>query len=165
MKLGPIILFLSCTPMLLCAQAVSDVSTLEKRTATLDLARTLLTTKSFNDTSEEIARKNPFNPGRAIAQNEQVAVGPVVESVVAVEDRDRLSALAASVTPTGTMQLGGTPYLLFGQKKFKEGDRMPISFQGATYEVQISAIERSSFTLRLNKEEITRPIKPVANKP
>jgi hypothetical protein len=164
MKPRRLLMALVIFPALALGQTASDLSTLEKRTASLDLARSLLTTKSFNDSAEEINRKNPFNPQRAVVQHIDDVPTPTAETPVTIADRDRLVGMAEGVTPTGTMQLGDTAYLLFGQKKFKEGDSMPISFQGATYEVQISAIERTNFTLRYNNEEIIRPIKS-SNKP
>lgn len=134
-----------------------DISTPQKRMASLDLARELLTTQSTIESPEQLEGKNPFNP-KPLAP----AVGTaVVPTVVVVADRDRLLYLAAQVAPSGSIQLGGTPILLFGQKRLKVGDSIPIVFQGATYALQISAIERTTFTLRLNSEEITRPIKPV----
>jgi hypothetical protein len=133
-----------------------------KRMETLDLARKLLTTSSIHLDAETVAGKNPFNP-QAAALVEQPAAAPA--AVVMTADRDLLVMLAPSISPSGAVRLGDTSILLFGQKKFKVGDVLPIVFQGVTYELVIAAIEQTNFTLRLNKEEITRPIKPTANTP
>lgn len=136
-----------------------EISTPQKRMASLDLARTLLTTQSTIETAERLEGQNPFNPKPTTSE---VATSPEASVVaVAVADRDRLAILAPMVTPTGSVQLGGKGMLLFGQKRLKVGDVVPIVFQDSTYELQISAIDRTTFTLRLNNEEITRPIKPV----
>lgn len=145
-------------------QPVSDILPPQKRAASLDLARALLTTKPIEISADEIAQKNPFNPIKPVVDTE-VAVKPSTSVSEALGERDLLQRLAATVTPSGTMQLGDQFLLLFGQKKLKVGDRLPIVFQGATYELQVSAIERTSFSLRINNAEITRPIKPVINKP
>ena len=34
-----------------------------------------------------------------------------------------------------------------------------ITFEGTEYTVEVTAIENNNFTLRLNREEFTRPIK------
>jgi len=147
-------------PLALVAQASSDISSPQKRMETLDLARSLLTTKRDDLSGDDIAQKDPFNPKQP---DNEIEKAPTVK-VVGMADRDILAAVAVSVVPSGTIKLGDTQLLLFGQKKLKVGDAVPIVFQGTTYELQITGIERTSYTLRLNKEEITRPIKPV-NKP
>lgn len=148
----------------LYGEPASDILPPQKRTASLDLARALLTTKPVEISTDEIAQKNPFNPIKPIVESESVA-RPSATHGDALSERDLLQRLAVTVTPSGTMQLGDQLILLFGQKKLKVGDRLPIVFQGATYELQISAIERTSFSLRINNAEITRPIKPVVTKP
>jgi hypothetical protein len=139
-----------------------DISTPQKRAEVLELARNLLTSKPIQVDVLLVSEKNPFNP-QALA----AAVGEAKESIgpVAMTDRDLLIAMAASISPSGSMRLGDTPILLFGQKKFKVGDALTIVFQGVTRELVITSIEPTSFTLRLKNEEITRPIKPSANKP
>jgi hypothetical protein len=139
-----------------------DVSTLQKRTDTLDLARKLLTSQPILVDKNELLAKNPFNPQAVVpaAETSENLVSPTV-----VVDRELLMSLATLVIPTGAVRLGDKSILLFGQKKLKEGDTLPIVFQGVTHELVIIAIEQTNFTLRLNNEEITRPIKPSAKKP
>jgi len=74
-------------------------------------------------------------------------------------DRDRLAAIAATLKPNGYFVMGGEPVLLFGQKRVKAGSPMTITFEGSEYTIEIVAVDRTSFTLRLNREEYTRPIK------
>lgn len=151
---------LALAPLGLVGQTASDIPPPQKRTVTLELARSFLTAKPIDISAEEVARKDPFNPRQPSSEISPPEEAAVVKTV-GMADRDILTNLAKSVTPSGTMQLGDTPILLFGQKKLKVGDSIPIVFQGTTYEVYIGGIERTSFTLRLNKEEIIRPIKPV----
>jgi hypothetical protein len=129
----------------------------------INTVKGLLTTTVVDDSGDDLLAKNPFNPMKPVeagpVEHEAAAPSPVGN------DREKLQKIADGITPSGTMQLGDESILLFGQKKFKVGDTLPIIFEGNSYELQISSIERISFTLRLNNEEITRPIKPVANKP
>lgn len=139
--------------------SAQDVASPQKRMASLDLARTLLTTRVLDQTGEVLDQKNPFNPIRTV-RREATDVAVIKNS-----DRDILVMAAAQINPSGTAQLGNTAILLFGQKKLKVGDTIPFVFQGIAYELVVSVIDRTFFSLRLNDEEITRPIKPVVSKP
>jgi len=75
-------------------------------------------------------------------------------------DREVLAAIATRIVPSGVMQLNDQPVLLLREKKLKVGDYLTITFEGADYMVELAAISHSSFTLRLNKEEITQPLNP-----
>jgi hypothetical protein len=130
------------------------------------LARTLLKITP-NDVSEEsLAARNPFDPLPPVIPGNEVDVQPpqAVTRVV-LSDRDLLKKLAESVTPSGMMQLGDRAILLVGKKKLKVGDRLSVNNDGAAYELEVSAIDRTNFTLRLKNEEITRPIKALIKKP
>jgi hypothetical protein len=105
--------------------------------------------------------KNPFVGPVATVTTE---AGPRETAPAAVSDRQLLQSIAPLVNPSGTMMLGGESILLFGQKRIKVGDPLSISFDGRPYELVISNIQSTSFTLRLRGEEITRSIKP-ANRP
>jgi hypothetical protein len=75
-------------------------------------------------------------------------------------DREVLTAIAPYIVPSGVVQVGDSPILLLREKKLKVGDYLTITFEGTDYMIELAAINRSSFTLRLNKEEITQPINP-----
>jgi hypothetical protein len=74
-------------------------------------------------------------------------------------DRDLLQAIAQSLKPSGYIVLGGVPSLSFGQKRVKAGGVLTITFEGNQYTLEITSIDRTNFTLRLNREEFTRTIK------
>jgi hypothetical protein len=74
-------------------------------------------------------------------------------------DRELLQAIAASLKPGGSMVIGGQPTLLFGQKRVKAGGVLTITFEGNQYTLEVVTIDRTNFTLRLNREEFTRSIK------
>lgn len=146
-------------------QAKVDIVSPQVRMNSINRIKTLLTTKVIEDSPEDLAKSNPFNPLQPVDPVAAVEPTAALTSMGPGGDQEKLQKIANGVIPTGTMKLGDTPILLFGQKKFKVGDTLPIIFEGASYELHITAIERISFTLRLNNEEITRPIKPVATKP
>jgi hypothetical protein len=68
--------------------------------------------------------------------------------------------IASTIAPSGMMMFGGRPLLMLREKKLRIGDSLKLNFDGFDYIVVITAIDPTSFRLRLNHEEITRPIKP-----
>ena len=166
MKLPAILFIVIIAPLGLLADPVSDILPPQKRGETLSLARKLLTAKSFDSSEEALASMNPFNPVQPSEPNVEAEKGPVESvSTVVVSDRDLLKKIAGEVLPSGMMQLGERTFLLIGKKRFKVGDRMAVNSDGIAYELELSAIDRTSFTLRLKNEEITRPIKAPVQKP
>lgn len=76
-------------------------------------------------------------------------------------DRQILEVLAAQLTPTGMIQFGDTPRLVMGSKRFEVGTRFTVTYNNQDYELELVAIDRTTFTLRYRREVITRPIKSV----
>lgn len=70
-----------------------------------------------------------------------------------------LAALAEALRPSGYIVRGGVASIAFGQKRVKAGDTLTINFEGADYTLEITALDRTHFTLRLGNEEFTRPIR------
>jgi len=150
----------------LTARAADEkVETQAKRTEAIDQGKSLLATK---DKAPEV--KDPFH---SIAYDQTLAANTgrgsatagAAESIVARPasgpraHRDLLQAIAANLQPSGYFVLGGEPTLVFGQKRVKAGGTISIRFEDADYTLEIVSIERPNFTLRLNNEEFTRPIK------
>ncbi len=158
MRTTAILLMLAAlTPAAAWAQR-ADVPAPSTRAATVELAGKLSATPAEPAAREAASPKNPFTNQPAVAAvqtEERTETRPA-----AVSDRRLLEAIAPMINPSGTMMLGGEPILLFGQKRIKVGDTLPISFDGQSYELVISNIQNTSFTLRLRGEELTRPIKP-----
>ncbi|WP_415909837.1 hypothetical protein [Oleiharenicola sp. Vm1] len=73
--------------------------------------------------------------------------------------RDILQTIGDALRPGGFIVMGGQPSLSFGQKRVKPGGTLTITFEGAEYTVEVTKIDHVNFTLRLNNEEYTRPIK------
>jgi hypothetical protein len=74
-------------------------------------------------------------------------------------DLELLEAIAPTITPTGSAVFNGESLLLFGSKRLRVGDHLPIIYKEKPFDLIIAAIEGNSFTLRLNAEQITRLIK------
>ena len=149
-------------PLGLLAEGASDILPPQKRTTSVELARTLLAISPIEFVEEELLAMNPFNPPQPVQTVDSTASTSAV--LTSQNDKDLLKILAESVTPSGTIQFAGQQLLLFGPKKFKVGDLISVTYQGANYELVIAAIERSSFTLRLKKEQVTQPIKAPVKK-
>ncbi len=147
------------------AFAEDNVSNPAKRTEALAQSKALLATKDGG-----VAVKDPFhseafaetiaansgkpNPGQTVSEGgtTRTPTGPR-------SPRDLLQAIATSIKPSGYFVIGGQPTLVFGQKRVKAGSLLTITFEGTEYTLEIVSIERPNFTLRLNREEFTRPIK------
>ena len=141
--------------------AADDVVSPAKRTETLNVTKALLSVKegmgSAKDPfhSEAFAETLASNSGvtntKATEVGSHVSAGPR-------SNRDVLQAIAASLKPR-YLQLGGQPILFFGQKRVKAGDILTINFEGTDFALEVVSIEKPNFTLRLNRDEFTRPIK------
>lgn len=140
-----------------------------KRQASVTAAEQLLATK---DAALPAGTINPFRPeafAEAVAGTGRAGVaapsagsetsGPVARPAGPRTDRDVLAAIAAGLKPSGFFVLSGQPTLVFGQKRVKAGSPLTITFEGVEYTLEVTAINRTNFTLRLNREEFTRPIK------
>lgn len=82
------------------------------------------------------------------------------KTLLPASDRERVAFLANQLSPTGSAEREGEQFLLFGQRKVKVGEVIPVAFENAQFDLEVVAIERGTFTVRLNHEEFTRPIKP-----
>lgn len=149
------------------AEAAEDVAKPAKRQEVLDRARKFLATRELqpitvNPFHSEVFDANASSAGRGAGTTTPApgagdaaagrAVGPRT-------DRDVLIALAGALKAPNVIVLNGQPVLLFGQKRVKAGGTLNINFEGSEYTVEITAINPPNFTLRLNREEFTRPIK------
>jgi len=77
-------------------------------------------------------------------------------------DREILENLAAKLPATGTIiKPNGEPLLIFGRRNMAIGSQFTVADAGTgqEYDLELVAIDRTTFTLRYRNEEITRPIK------
>jgi hypothetical protein len=151
----------------LAARVNPDVPPPQKRQATISAAERLTKRPSLPPVPATTA--SPFNPpdfnkpdpsaapvSSAPASGAQPSTAPV-----RMTDRIILETLAAQIAPSGVMMVRGTPRLVIGPRPFEVGTRFTASYNNEDYELELVAIDRTTFTLRYRGEEITRPIKPV----
>jgi hypothetical protein len=103
---------------------------------------------------------------RAVVEAEVTSIDALLEGVVAHPFHARMDAVAGTSTglariaerlsPDGTMQMGGRRFLLFDGRRLGAGEYLSVEYEGRTYEVQVVEITASSYTLRMNDEEIER---------
>lgn len=141
------LLFLTAT-----AAAKSDLATPDERRQSIEKAMALVRPAVPAPLPADL--KNPFVLSRDSSKSSEA-------TKQLAGDRQVLDAVAPHIVPSGVVtQVDGSPMLLLGEKKLKVGEYLTITFEGTQYMVELSAISHSSFTLRLNKEEITQPINP-----
>ena len=143
----------------------SDLAPKEARKVTVDVAAALARVETPAALPDELPQ--PFNPqgfNRVVREVPRTSdAGPAVQAKLAAGDREILNAIAQRVTPSGTFNLGGSRFLQFSKKRLKVGDHLTVTHEGQDYNLELTAIDATNFTLRLNREEITRPIKPGKN--
>jgi len=139
------------------AQVVrSDVPAPAARANIISKATALLERKKEISDDIPANARNPFNP---LASD--VVIEPVApRSKIPSSGKELVALLAGMVAPTGSAERDGERFLLFGQRKVKVGEGIPITFENTQFELEVTAIEGNTFTVRLNHDEFTRPIKP-----
>jgi hypothetical protein len=147
------------------AAAPSDIGSPVARREIVAAARRLVEPTTVAPLPPEIV--NIFNPvafGQPDAEElAAIAAAQAAEAAASAKakpasDSDLLELIADRVVPSGTVTLGGEPLLIFGQKRLRLGDRLTVTYEGRDYTLELTGIQRFTFTLRLNRAEITRRI-------
>lgn len=135
-----------------------------KRQQALDRGKALVATREIVP-----AATNPFYPAaftEAVAAMGRISSPSTPEGTTTPttptgprNDRELLQAIATSLKPSGYIVLGGQESISFGQKRVKAGSVLTITFEGNQYTLEVVSIDRTNFTLRLNREEFTRTLK------
>lgn len=144
----------------------SDLQPPQRREITVATAERLAARPAIPPLPADFA--SPFSPA-GFEQPDPNAVkapapggGPgTAPAPVQTGDREVLETLAARLTPSGTLILGGKPLLIIERNRFEVGTRFIVTYNGEDFELELVAIDRTTFTLRFRGEELTRPIKPV----
>lgn len=137
------------------------VSTPESRTAILDRAKATLAERSLGGAEEFRSLKDPFNPPETDLKDLVVdnSIRPKDTGPRLLSDADILQVLANRISPSGSIELGGEPYLLFGEKRLKTGDQYTVNKDGVDYTVIINSIENNRFSIRYNSQVLFKQIK------
>src|ERR1700722_14665171 len=69
-----------------------------------------------------------------------------------------LESIVSKIAPSGTTVFNGKPLLMFGKRFVKTGSHFTVTYKGTDYDLELTEIDGTNFTLRYNREEITRPI-------
>ena len=142
-----------------------DVATPDKRKALLETATFLAKQHALDPLP--VGTLNPFDPtGFSQADADERAAARVAARSTnqttparALNDRELLETIASRIAPKGTMfGPGGEPILMLGNKPVKIGAKFTVTYSGVDYMLELTAIDRTTFTLRYNREEIIRPI-------
>jgi len=150
----------------LAAAARSDVPPVARRSAILELAMRFAEAPTVAPVASDLVQ--PFNPV-AFGQPDPeelraIAAARAAAAVAAGQSQGKpagvLERIAERISPSGTLHLGGEQYLIFGQKRLRVGDLLTVTFEGQDYPLELVAIDRVTFTLRHEREQITRRIQP-----
>lgn len=114
---------------------------------------------------------NPFNPvDFGLPDPESLpppppknapAAGAAAAAPGPAGDREILETLAMRLNPSGTFVLGDRSMIIIDRNRFEVGTKFIVTYDERDYELELVAIDRTTFTLRYRGEEITRSIKPV----
>ena len=129
----------------------SDLNASATRSTVVELAERLAEIRPPQPLAANVVQ--PFNPVAYNQSSDQNAGAP-----------DQ-SGGAAKIVPNGTIFVGKAPVLVIAGKFYKVGTKFTVTSGGADRIVELTAINHTSFTLRLNDEEITRPIKSTKTSP
>lgn len=145
------------------AATVEPIIVPPKRLDALDRARATLAQKESPDKVPNPFYSESFTEvlqgGGPRTSGDEQATTPAVTPAVNKTARGLLESIASSLRPSGYFVIGGQPTLVFGQKRVKAGGTLTINFEGKEYTLEVVALDRTNFTLRLDREEFTRPIK------
>jgi hypothetical protein len=159
----------------------SEILTPALRQAPVDLAARL--TRSPTAEAPGADLKSPFNPpeferltpeeaklaaAKAAAAGAPAPAAPPAgvagaanaggAKAAPASDREILELVAARIPSTGVIIFGRKPLLVVGGKRYEVGNRFTVTQGGQDYEVELVAIERTTFTLRYRGEQYARPI-------
>jgi uncharacterized membrane protein len=153
------------------ARIESELAPPDKRKATVEKAATLAKRTVVAPLASDLA--DPYAPpgfdltdaeeaaAAAAAARQAALLNPGAAGVAAPPtDRQLLESIVAKIVPSGSLFAGGKPMLMFGKRFVKIGSHFTVTYKGTDYDLELTDIDGSNYTLRYNREEITRPIKP-----
>jgi hypothetical protein len=156
MNYRPLLACLAVLAPSLNAQTDGSISTPASRDALVASASRLATAETPASVSSSLGI-DPFSPPAANLRWEVTPEnGPRAS---ALSDAQLAEVLIAAIQPTGSMLLGGEPYLLFTERRQKIGDKLVVSVDKVEYTVEIVSIANNRFRIRYNGQEAERPIK------
>lgn len=152
------------------AKVESELAPPDKRKVSVDKAVALAKRKAVAPLSAELS--DPYSPpGFEMTDAEEAAAAAAAARQAALlngnsggvappTDRQLLETIVAKIVPSGSVSMGGRPLLMFGKRFVGTGAHFTVTYKGTDYDLELTEVDSSTFTLRYNREEITRPIKP-----
>ena len=150
------------------ARIESEIVPAEKRKISVDLAT--MTAKQTKAAALPATINVPFAPpGFDLTDEEEAAAAAAAARIanqgngpapMAQSDHQVLEEIVAKVRPSGTVYVGGRPLLMFGKRFVKTGAHFTVTYKGMDYDLELTQIDGTNFTLRYKSDEITRPIQP-----
>lgn len=150
------------------ARVTSDLQPPQRRQTTVAVAERLTHPKAPEPLPGDLA--SPFNPtdfdrpdpsDTPVTRPADARASGTKAAPAPLTNRETLELLSGQINPSGVIMLRGTPRLMIGGKSFEIGTRFTASYNSRDYELELTAIDRTTFTLRYRGEEFTRPIKLV----
>ena len=150
------------------ARVESEIVPAEKRRPSVERAAELAKQVKLTPLPDNLSQ--PFAPpGFDLTDAEEAAAaaaaaraanstGPIAS--LAQSDHQILEEIVAKVRPSGTIYVAGKPWLMFGKRFVKTGAHFTVTYKGSDYDLELTQIDGTNFTLRYKSEEITRPIQP-----
>ena len=151
------------------ARVESEIAAPDKRRVSVEKAASLAKQTKAAPLPAEIAQ--PFAPpGFELTDAEEAAAAAAAARLAAASnqvgssgpaapsDHDVLESIVGKIKPSGTIFLNGQPILMIGKRFVKTGAHFTVTYKGSDYDLELTEIDGSNFTLRYRSEVITRPI-------
>jgi hypothetical protein len=156
---------LGAVPVAFAARPVADIPPPDARKTAVETAQRLVRPPEEPKPIADLT--SPFNPpGFAKAGPTTAAPtkagdkpGAPAAPTAPATDQEILATLASKIPTTGTIIVGDKPLLVSGTNRIEVGSHFTVVFNGQEYELELVAIDRTTFTVRYKGEEFTRPIK------
>jgi hypothetical protein len=150
------------------ARVESEIAPAEKRKVSVDKAAAIAKQEKPAALPENL--NLPFAPAQfdltdaeeaaAAAAAARLASAGTQGAPVLMTDHQLLEEIVSKVKPGGTVYVGGRPLLMFGRKFVKIGTHFTVTYKGSDYDLELTQIDGTNFTLRYKSDQITRPIQP-----
>lgn len=150
----------------LSAQAAPDVASPKVREKVLADAASVLA-KRGEFVAPPSPMPNPFvakDDGENAGGSSSPAAPPrgAAPAAPVLSGGAQLAQLASLVPATGVITVGGAPILLVGQKRLRIGDTFTVTSEGQAYDLSITGIGSTSFTVKRGDSIHTRPVRQSA---
>jgi hypothetical protein len=148
------------------ARVESEIAPPDKRKISVD--RAVQVARQKKSAPLPVALSLPFAPpGFDLTDAEEAAAAAAAARLLnpgsgagpaAPSDHELLAEIVAKVRPSGTFYIGDKPLLVFGKIFVKTGAHFTVTYKGNDYDLELTEIDGTNFTLRYKNDEITRPI-------